>query len=281
MQVRTPVHTSRQSELKECFEGNERDFPEGVKRFFKLFEESTFERSQATAQSMTKFAKRQTKTVKQHMFFHSLQFLVRSSRSEMLSWPNSPLLVMLQFVDPNELLIGDLVPRFTPLHHLADLADPSEYSTHVNQLILSKQLVEHGANVNAVSLPKDETPLHRACVSGNVTNLDFVEYLLAKGADPNAQDHLGRTPLVFTTRFAPGAAKFLLQWPTTNFNIIPRSGESFLARVRSAISALSVAVASRDSPEQVHRQFVLQQWREIEEMLVERGAADSSITILE
>jgi hypothetical protein len=37
---------------------------------------------------------------------------------------------------------------------MADLADPFDYSTHVNQLILAKQLVEHGANVNAV---RDQT----------------------------------------------------------------------------------------------------------------------------
>jgi hypothetical protein len=48
-----------------------------------------------------------------------------------------------------------------------------------------------------------------------VTNLDFVELLLKKGADPNSQDHLGGTPLTFTKKFAPGAAKFLLNWPTT------------------------------------------------------------------
>jgi ankyrin repeat protein len=47
----------------------------------------------------------------------------------------------------------------------------------VNQLILAKQLVEHGANVNAVSTPHGKRPLHKACSSGNVTNLDFVEYL--------------------------------------------------------------------------------------------------------
>jgi ankyrin repeat protein len=50
----------------------------------------------------------------------------------------------------------------------------------VNQLILAKQLVEHGANVNAVET-HGKTPLHRACYSGNVTNLDFVEYLLEEG----------------------------------------------------------------------------------------------------
>jgi hypothetical protein len=119
------------------------------KRFFKLFEESTFEGSRTTAQSMTKFAKRQTKVVKQAILYHSMPFLVRVSSPEMLSWPNSPLLVMLQLVDPNE-VFGALGLSILPLYMLADLADPFDYSTHVNQLILAKQLIEHGANVNAV-----------------------------------------------------------------------------------------------------------------------------------
>jgi hypothetical protein len=47
---------------------------------------------------------------------------------------------------------------------LGHLADPFDYSTHENQLILAKQLlIEHGANVNAIECPHGETPLHKAC----------------------------------------------------------------------------------------------------------------------
>jgi hypothetical protein len=60
------------------------------------------------------------------------------------------------------------------------------------------------ANVNAVSIPEGETPLQKACYAGNVTNLDFVEFLLEVGADPNTQDHLGLTPLMFASPLAPG-----------------------------------------------------------------------------
>jgi hypothetical protein len=94
----------------------------------------------------------------------------------------------------------------TPLHRLADLADPSDYSTHENQLILARQLIRHGANVNAVSIPQDRTPsLYNACIGSNVTNLDFVELLLKEGANPNSQDHWGLTPLLCTVPYAPGA----------------------------------------------------------------------------
>jgi ankyrin repeat protein len=105
-----------------------------------------------------------------------------------------------------------------------------------------------------------------------VTNLDFIELLLEAGSDPNAQHDMGMSPLMVTTKLAPGAAKFMMNWPATNVNIIPRSGESFLVKVRAAITALSIAAAHPGNPEQVQHQFVLQQWRDIEEMLVERGA---------
>jgi hypothetical protein len=281
-EVRNNEHTARSITSKEQFEGIERAFDEDQKRFFKLFQESTFEGSQAAARKMRKIAKRQTKYNQNVLVFSSLQFLIRSDL-KMLSWPNSPLLVLLQFVDP-DVLSGDGDESLqegetgiTPLHDLADLAAPRAYWTHENQLILAKQLIEHGANVNAVSIPHGETPLHMACCWYNVTNLDFVELLLKAGADPNVQDHLGETPLMYTTMDAPGAAKFLLNWPTTDVNITPRSGASFLAEVRSTITTFSEQVALHDNPDRVPNEFLLQQWLEIEEMLVERDAHDTGI----
>jgi hypothetical protein len=153
---------------------------------------------------------------------------------------------------------------------LANLADPFDYSTHKNQLILAKQLIEHSANVNAVS-SDGQTPLHHACYWGNVTNLDFVQLLLKEGADPNVPDHMEMTPLMCTAPYTPGAAKFLLNWPTTDVNITTPSGESFLARVRATITDISDKVTLPANPDQVQHQFLLQQWREIEGMLAERG----------
>jgi hypothetical protein len=84
--------------------------------------------------------------------------------------------------------------------------------------------------------------------------------------------------LMYTTPFAPGAAKFLLNWPTTDTNITARFGVSFLDEVRLTITTLSEKVVLPDNPEQVQDQFQLQQWREIEVMLVERGAVDTGTT---
>jgi hypothetical protein len=114
-----------------------------------------------------------------------------------------------------------------------------------------------------------------------VTNLDFVELLLKEGADTNAQDHSGLTPLICTTPGAPGAAKFLLNWPTTDVNITTRSGASFLMWTRKAVEDFSNKVAFLDNPNQVRHEFLLEQWREIEEMLVEREATDTGIAAIE
>jgi hypothetical protein len=275
--VRNANHTRRSIDSKERFESKECNLDEEFMLFFKLFQESTFEGSRAAAQKMRKIAERQTKHNQKFLLMHSLHFLIRSSDSKMLSWPNSPLLVLLEFVDPNVLTGDDDAPlqegqaRVTPLHMLADMADPSDYSTHKNQLILAKQLIEHSANVNAVSNNDGKTPLHMACSGYNVTNLDFIELLLEQGADPIFQDHAGLTPLMCTIPFAPGAAKFLLNWPTAEVNITTGLGVSFSSLVRRAVRYFSDKVANPDNPDRVQHRFLIQQWREIEEMLTERA----------
>jgi hypothetical protein len=73
----------------------------------------------------------------------------------------------------------------------------------------------------------------------------------------------------------------LLEWPTTDVSITTSSGASFPAGVRWVVEHFFQLVALTDNPERVINQFLLQQWREIEEMLVERGANDSGITAVE
>jgi ankyrin repeat protein len=107
---------------------------------------------------MKKFGKQQSKYNQELLCYHTLYFLI----------------VTLQLVDLRMLSGHEGAPlvatRETLLHYLADLADPFDYSTHENQLILAKQLIEHGANVNATTRPHRETPLHHACTSGVVTD---------------------------------------------------------------------------------------------------------------
>jgi hypothetical protein len=80
---------------------------------------------------------------------------------------------------------------------------------------------------------------------------------------------------------APSAAKYLLNWPSTDANTTSRSGRSFLAVIRSTIITTLNRIARPNNTEKVQEEFLLKQWREIEEMLVERGAADTGIATLE
>jgi hypothetical protein len=89
---------------------------EGVKRFFKLFTESTFEGSRARRMKKD-LPNDSARTNQKFMLFHSLHFLIRSDNGDAFV-ANSPLLVLLQFVDPN-VLFGE--GEVEPLHHLADL----------------------------------------------------------------------------------------------------------------------------------------------------------------
>jgi hypothetical protein len=84
MQMRSDEHMSRSVEMKETFERGKRSLDEDMKRFLKLFEESTFEGSRAAARKMKKIAKRQIKFNQKFLLMHSLYSLIRSS-SEMLA----------------------------------------------------------------------------------------------------------------------------------------------------------------------------------------------------
>jgi ankyrin repeat protein len=110
----------------------------------------------------------------------------------------------------------------------------------VNRLILAKQLIAHGANVKAASNSQGRTPLHDACCDSAVI-IDFVEFLLLEGAVKcriSWEDtaHVYYIPVV-------SAAKFLLNWPTTDANITTRSGESFLAQVEAVGEFFSDEIA--------------------------------------
>jgi hypothetical protein len=293
MQVRASLHLVNAAGREDAFKESECRLNDNKKRFFKLFKESTLEGSQAAARKMKKIAARETKRNQKELLFFSLYLLIHTD-SEKLLWPNSPLLVLLQFVDPNALTNSDV--RVTLLSELSVLAGPSDFSTHENQVTLGRQLIEHGANVNDVSYP-GETPLHRACGTGNTTNLDFIELLLENGADPNAQDALGLTPLMRTAIYASGAANFMLEWASVDVNT---DVNIFLALVRLTIEHFSDQIEISDNPDRAEDQFVRgavenfpghaalpdnlgraeqrflrKQWREIEEMLMERGATET------
>jgi hypothetical protein len=94
-------------------------------------------------------------------------------------------------------------------------------------------------------------PLHNACYADNVTNLDFVELLLEAGADPNTQYHPGLTPLVYTIPNAPGVAKVLLNWPTTDAKMSTQNAVSFLVGVREITTCFPSQIVHPDTPDQL------------------------------
>jgi hypothetical protein len=74
-----------------------------------------------------------------------------------------------------------------------------------------------------------------------------------------------------TIKFALGVAKLLLNSPTTDVNITNRSGEIFLFWVRQTIKDFSNIIAIPVNPKKIQHEFLLRQWREIEEVLAEGG----------
>jgi ankyrin repeat protein len=157
---------------------------------------------------------RQTKYNKNAFLFGSLTVLIGLKKAY-LRLPTSPLLLVLQYEDANVLngRDGDQ-DGSTALHWIAEMNDPNKRITYSNQVFLAKQLLEHGANVNARAAKAHArcSPLFRACHSAVATNLELIQLFLDHGADPNLPNDFGETPLMCTLTNAPGAAKFLLEY---------------------------------------------------------------------
>jgi hypothetical protein len=252
---------------------------DALEQFFKLFRESRGARGRRTAaQEMKEIACQLGDHEKITWMLLSLSMLVRVEDSARLKWLNSPLLVLLECMDPSIVL-----PLNKLTGWLASLTNPDanpEADAHrfsVHQLILAEQIFKYGVDLNDEYATQYEKPLNIACTSDMVTNLEFIYLLLQHGADPNALDHQGQTPLTRTIPSAPSAAKVLIEWPTTNVNIVNHVGSSMLAFVRELILNYAEIVDNRENPHEAQDAFLLEQWREVEKMLVEKGASDTSI----
>jgi hypothetical protein len=203
-----------------------------ARRFFDLFFETQGDTDHTdTVRKMKKIFLKESRYNRQDILFRSFSIL-SGLPSKMLKMPTSPLKVALQVVDASIMSCPgpnmDDGRGYTPLHYLAKMSDPSKEDTLENQCILAKQLIEAGANVNAHAQRNlgKITPLHNACSGGSCTNLAFIQLILDHGANPNAKDSYGLTPLHCTYPGAPGAAKFLLAYSNKTYRYCGKNVQS-------------------------------------------------------
>ena len=99
--------------------------------------------------------------------------------TKMVRKATSPLLVLLQVVDPNTVspATGKTALLFLPECNAGDLASME------NQVVIAEQLMDAGANVNKRAAGASRLyPLHTALHSKNITNLDYIKLLMDRGA---------------------------------------------------------------------------------------------------
>jgi hypothetical protein len=197
---------------------------------------------------------------------------------ERLMWPSSPLLVLLDcMVACHPFYDSPLGGIHQPLwfNCLAKQTYPDDHCIwYASQILLANQLVKFGIDVNT-GISDGSTPLHNACCSTGVINLEYIEFLLQSGTDPNAKDRSRRMSLTYTIDRAPGAAKASIEWPATDVDIVSRSRISLLVSAHMAklhFRGATESLAHERPRRAVEDQFILQQWLEVEAMLVERGA---------
>jgi hypothetical protein len=263
-QIVFQLYESRTEKAREQAERDLFECGPRARRFFDLFFETQGDTDHTdTARKMKKVLLKESRFNRQGILFRSLSILSQLP-SERLKLPTSPLKVALQYADTSVMSCPgpnmDDGRGSTPLHWLTETSDPSKEHTLENQYIIAKQLIKAGANVNARAQRclYEITPLHNACFTGHCTNLDFIQLLLDHGANPNAKDSNGDTPLHYTMMGAPGAAKFLLTYSDkTDPDILANDGRSFLAMVRGGIAGCTEEARLPHNPQSEKRLFLL------------------------
>jgi ankyrin repeat protein len=111
---------------------------------------------------------------------------------------------------------------------------------------VARLLIERGANVRQASAANGlaMTALHLATAAGSK---ELVELLVAKGADINARDLEGATPLLWATNQQPDTAVLLVKLGA-NSDIAPKEGDAprVIAQKRN-MAALLEAMGQKKS----------------------------------
>jgi hypothetical protein len=118
---------------------------EDFKQFFKLFQESKPGGRKATAHEMKQITLRQREQIMDAWLLATQPKLVHVD-VERLAWTSSPLLVLLECMDPTALSEDNKHAVF--LSWLTKLVYPDDHRAYASQLILAQQLVEHAVDVN-------------------------------------------------------------------------------------------------------------------------------------
>ncbi len=71
--------------------------------------------------------------------------------------------------------------------------------------------------------------------SAVVTNVGLIDLLLAYGANPNAVNNLGQTPLMYTMLFAPSSAVHAIEHGCFDLNAATAKGSTLLGEVRHSL----------------------------------------------
>ena len=165
----------------------------------------------------------------------------------------------------------------TALHWLAELSDPNSSASHSSVLVLARQLLDAGSDVNTRAGPGLDriTPLMRACCSGVATNLDLIDLYLARGADPNLTDVYGQTAAMHSMIFASAAARRLVLHPSIDLSLRVHSGrnsgQSLIDMVLFGLANISNIGLESDAEDQRH---VLQaQLEDLHALISERLSA--------
>lgn len=95
------------------------------------------------------------------------------------------------------LLVDDLSVLDEPI----DGADPIFLATSLRRTDIVRVMIEAGADPNTTGWLADSTPIHLAASNGDIGTADL---LLRHGADPNARDAQGMTPLHVRVEYHPG-----------------------------------------------------------------------------
>ncbi len=99
---------------------------------------------------------------------------------------------------------------------------PLYISINYRHFKIAKILIDHGADIMAREKNRHDTPLHLATAAVN-RNVDFIEFLTSRGADKEAKDIHGLTPLLRSAMIPNGEVAMTLIRLGCDTRAIPHS----------------------------------------------------------